>query len=665
MSVLFLSTHPDPPPGYHQIFRPRKSDLLRGTVVLLVSSDPEGEKLLEGLWGRFCGVVLIPEGNPSWEKKGDNAWKLLWPLDRITEIHPVLELWARSITQERNAQRTTTVWEKEVSRLNREQVWIREHYHLVTEKLRKNVDQVSKLNRDLHDQLERAGQAEAALSRSEHDLAGILDSIGDAVVATDDRMKIRRMNPAAEVLSGWKREAAVGESLLVVFPLRSVPGNEPLSDPVKEILEREEALDISRKHLLLGRDESEIRLAPSASPILDDGGKTIGYVFVFRDKTRQYQMEEELRQRQSLDALGQLAGGVAHEFNNLLAGINGFAELLEMNLIHDNSSLDLLKSIKNTVERASGLTRQLLSFARRHVSQMKVLDLHRLVQEVLNLAAHTFDRRIIIETRLEATPPFIMGESALLQTVLLNLFINSRDAMPEGGRLTVRSADLPADEAKVVCQVNQDFITLTVEDTGIGIPENQLERIFEPFFTTKSPGMGTGLGLSALYGIMQEHKGQVKVSSRQGEGTRFTLYFPKTSQMPAPIQEEDEKNRHPGRILVVDDEEYVRKFLKTGLERHGYSVALSDNGLQGVKTVSDDPTAFDIVVIDINMPFMNGRDALAAIRPTAPHLPVILISGYITEDDLEELKRLGAAAVLSKPFSIRDLLKRIDDHIRR
>ncbi len=614
MSCRFLCSGPNAPPGF-TAWQPVKSELLHGTVVLLADSDGQGEELLAGLWDRFCGVLLIAGEPFGWQQRGPRAWKLCLPADQIPVARTFLTTWTPG---------SRTVSERQ-----------------------------------------RVREAETALSRSEQDLTSILDSIGDAVVASDARGNIRRMNPAAETLSAWQGAAAIGRPLLEVFPLRSLPARLRLDDVVHQIVERVDKDHAQRNHLLLARDDHEFRLAPSASPILDEQGQCCGYVFVFRDKTAQYRLEEELRQRQSLDALGQLAGGVAHEFNNMLAGINGFAELLEMKLSRDQSSQSMLKSIKTTVERAAGLTRQLLSFARRHASQKKVLDLHKLIVDVLDLAAHTFDRRIVIDTRLEAPSVHILGEPSLLQTVLLNLFVNARDAMPDGGRLTVQTSVIPADLAESLCQRQQDMLVLAVTDTGVGIPEDQLERIFEPFFTTKDPGQGSGLGLSALYGIMQEHQGQVRVVSQVGLGSTFTLFFPLSAQKPPQRQAESEKNHRPGRVLVVEDEEFIRQFLKNGLERHGYTVTLLDNGLEGVKAVKTDPDAFDIVVMDINMPFMNGRDALAAMRPEAPLLPVILISGYITEDDLEDLRRKGAAAVLPKPFRIRDLLQQIAENIRR
>ncbi len=660
MATRFICTSSVPPKGF-EAHQPQKRDLLRGTVVLLVESDEEGERFLSGLWDRFCGVLLVPGLTSDWVKKGQNAWKIHFQADQLEDVWTILDAWTASLVAGRESYSLNVVWEKEVTRLNREHTAVREHYHLVTEQLRGHVSQISQLNKSLHDQLERAVSAEAALSRSERDLAITLDSIGDAVVATDDRTRIRRMNPAAEELSGWTLATAIGTPLLSVFPFLELAERRPLSDPVSQIV----AVGDSPGHLLLDRVFREIRLAPSASPIIDEDGSTVGYVFVFRDLTSQILMEEELRQRQRLDALGQLAGGVAHEFNNLLAGIHGYAELLEMSLQHDMSSQKQLKSIKTTVDRASGLTRQLLTFARKHTSQMKILDLHRLVRDVLDLAAHTFDRRISIETQLKASSSFILGEPALLQTVLLNLFINARDAMPEGGTLVVRTFNREGDQVPGCGSSDHGLVQLAVEDTGVGIPHDQLERVFEPFFTTKSPGKGTGLGLSALYGIMQEHKGHVRVSSQVGAGSVFTLSFPVSRQEPTGQNDGVDETNRPGRVLVVDDEEFIRHFLKIGLERHGYSVTLLNNGAECVTAISADPEGFDLVIMDINMPFMNGRDALGAIRPFAPLLPVILVSGYITEENMDDLKRLGAIAVLPKPFKIKDMLQKVAEFIRR
>lgn len=665
MAHRFISTRPDAPRGY-EVLNPAKSDLLRGTVVLLVTDEGEARRLLDGLWSRFCGVLIVPSETTAVEACGPLAWRLQAPLDLVPALHPCLEGFAAAIGVGKAASDQKLVWQKEVARLDLVHSAVREHYNLVTERLRENVAQVSSLNHSLQEQLERVQKTESALQRSERDLAITLDAIGDAVVATDLNITIRHMNPAAEELCGWRKDEAIGHPIEDVFPLLDSQDRAIHPELAERVLTLGRTIGLPKDTRLHDRQGRERRVFHSAAPIQDERGHPTGIVYVFRDMTEQLRLEEDLRQRQRMDALGQLAGGVAHDFNNLLLGIQGFAELLETRLGDDDQSLHFLRSIQTASERAAGLTRQLLTFARKQVSRMQKVDLHRLIREVVELAAHTFDRRISLRTRLLAYPSTIVGEPALLQSVLLNLLINARDAMPDGGVLKVTTAthghlQLPPSLASMPAA---DYLSVEVEDSGIGIAPEHLDRIFEPFFTTKSTGKGTGLGLSTLYGTMEDHKGKVTVSSQLGGGTRFTLYFPLAEALSEPLPTEPGTPTR-GHVLVVDDEDFVRNFLRMSLESAGYAVTLAENGKAALDLVAAGPSAYDVVLMDLNMPVMNGRDALAAMRPLAPDLPVVVASGYITEADLDELRNLGAQAILAKPFKVQELCERISEQIPR
>lgn len=371
-------------------------------------------------------------------------------------------------------------------------------------------------------------------------------------------------------------------------------------------------------------------------------------------------MEEQLHQSQKLDALGQLAGGVAHDFNNMLAAILVSGELLE-DSAQDPRQRHLSHTIVAAAQRASQLTRKLLDFARKGKILSVSMDFHAVILEAISLMEHTFDRRIQISTHLEAEQCHGVGDPSQLQNALLNLGVNARDAMPEGGTLTFSTRNVRlADRLCVMGPFHLEpglYIEISVADSGCGIPAEHLSRIFDPFFTTKEVHAGTGLGLPAVFGTMASHKGAVRVKSEVGAGSAFLLYLPVTASgiAPSPLEVVAARPKGSGRILVVDDEDLVRSSLALQLTALGYEVLAEGDPRAAVRLFKEHHNGLAAVILDMVMPHLSGTALAATLRGIDPDVPLILASGFARNAEVDQLLLNGLAGFLQKPFNGQEL----------
>lgn len=372
-------------------------------------------------------------------------------------------------------------------------------------------------------------------------------------------------------------------------------------------------------------------------------------------------LEDQLRQAQKMDAIGNLAGGVAHDFNNLLTGILGYADLLRAGDHAPEQVARAAEVIEGAARRASELTQKLLGFARRGKQLDVVVDMHEAVDEVIELLNRTLHKNIEIRRELHAETTTVRGDPAQMEHVLLNLAINARDAMPDGGVLTIESRvqSLGERDARFLGGVPVgDYLVLGVRDTGKGIADEDLTRVFEPFFTTKDPGKGTGMGLAMVYGIVRDHGGAVRVASERGQGTRFDVFLPieRSAHAMPDSSPEDAELRVTGRALVVDDEELVRTVAREMLERLGLEVDVVESGSEAVARYRRDPAAVDVVFLDMVMPGVDGRACLQQLREIDPETRVVLMTGYSGEGAQGVLDE-GARAFVQKPFQLSDLAR--------
>jgi CheY-like chemotaxis protein len=380
-------------------------------------------------------------------------------------------------------------------------------------------------------------------------------------------------------------------------------------------------------------------------------------------------MQQELLQAQKMEAVGHLASGIAHDFNNMLGAILGFSELLWRKLDRESPLRGYADRITVIARRGSELTKQMLAFARKGKYRNVPVDIHGLLSEIIFMLEHTLGKRIKIRLTRDALYSTTQGDPSQLQNMIINLAINARDAMPEGGVLTVATETVHIDNPADVrpfggFEVKKgDYCVLHIEDSGTGIPPENLPHIFEPFFTSRPRGRGTGLGLASVYGCVKNHHGFIVVDNRVGEGVAFRIHLPlvSTPRRPATrsikVHNPDQKRIAHVRIqaMLVDDEQDVLDGLCDGLRALGWTVYPFVCGAEAVAFYRERYIDIDVVVLDMIMPDMSGRKVFAALKEIDPDLIAILASGYARGSDAEELLGAGAAAYLEKPFSASDL----------
>jgi signal transduction histidine kinase/ActR/RegA family two-component response regulator len=374
-------------------------------------------------------------------------------------------------------------------------------------------------------------------------------------------------------------------------------------------------------------------------------------------------LKEDLRQSQKMEALGQLAGGVAHDFNNLLTIVSGYTALLRPKLAADRSAGEQLDAIATAAERATDLTQQLLTFSSRQVTQAADVDLNAVVEETEVMIGSTLGDGIRLLTELSDDRPVVRADRGQLSQVLVNLVLNARDSMPQGGTILIETSGLSL-ETRQTAVGNQDgFVALTVADTGTGMDEATKDRIFEPFFTTKGKHEGTGLGLATVYGIVERAGGFLEVDSTPGVGSTFRVSLP-VAVTPRPVLVAGVAARSTAplnqRVLVVEDERVVRELVIEQLESLGHIVTGAPTPALAVKLFEERGAEFDLVVTDVVMPGMNGWDLTKRLREDRADLPIVLMSGY-TDGALATADLVGPTAFLAKPFTLDALAKKMQE----
>ncbi len=458
-------------------------------------------------------------------------------------------------------------------------------------------------------------------------LATAVSQAAEAIVVADRQGTVQYVNPAVERITGYAREEVLGRPAQFL-------GQEP--DPaigaasVWETLARGDSWQ--GRVACRRKDGKGYIVASTISPIFDAAGALSAYVVVNRDVTRQQQLEADLRQSQKLEAIGTMVSGIAHEINNILTPVMGYAELLHKQLTPASPLHDYSAEIRKSVLRARDLIASILTVSRKHKPGVTAISLSSLAAEVMSLIRATLPKNIQIQESTAEPDLFVLADAAQIQTVLMNLCINAAHAMPDGGELTVglqrvelRGEPLPRPERPA-----GEYARITVRDTGVGMDEATRERVFEPFFTTKESGKGTGLGLYLVYGIVQEYRGFIDLHSVVGAGTTFEVYLP-IAQPAAATQAATAAAVDPrgsGSVLVVDDEEEIRSYLTRILGDWGYAVTACKNGQEGWACFQANPAAFAVVITDFMCPPMLGDELVTHIRAIRPDLPCIVATGF-------------------------------------
>ncbi|MDB4909020.1 MAG: hybrid sensor histidine kinase/response regulator [Gemmatimonadetes bacterium] len=485
--------------------------------------------------------------------------------------------------------------------------------------------------------------------------ARLLDTVEQAVVAVDAEGRITYGNRAAERLYGWTLAEALGRS-------PSEIGAPTFLDPPPEGLmtHLRNGEGWSGDCVVTRRDGTTIEVFAQQSPVLDANGVLTGIIGVSLDISDRKALEQQLRQAQKMEAVGQLAGGIAHDFNNLLTVIKGHTELLLEQPSMSPVDVQDLEEVKRAASRAAALTRQLLAFSRKQVLQPRPFNLNATVSESRQMLGRLIGEHIRVETELDASLDLVLADPGQVEQVLMNLVLNARDAMPNGGTLTITTSTDDFDDARVQQapgSLRGRFARLGVSDTGAGMSEAVCARIFEPFFTTKGPTEGTGLGLSTVEGIVRQSGGFILVKTAEGMGARFDVFLPLSSDEFAQRVHASAQGLPVGRetILLVEDEAPVRTLAARLLRRAGYQVVEAANGQEGLRIALAHEGRIDLVLSDAVMPEMSGPAMVKALEDRAFELRVLYMSGY-TEDDILRRGQDGTrASFVAKPFTASQL----------
>jgi PAS domain S-box-containing protein len=417
------------------------------------------------------------------------------------------------------------------------------------------------------------------------------------------------------------------------------------------------------------RKDGQVLTVEITANFLVLGSQEYSCAFV-HDISARKDLEQRLRQAEKLEAVGRLAGGVAHDFNNQLAGILGCTELLRAEIDDSDRALRLLDDLTKSVRMASELTAQLLAFSRRGKFLIEPVDLNRAVQEVTSMLWRSIDKKFTVEPRLCSEPAWTLGDPSQLQNAILNLALNARDAMKSGGTIAVTTQRVQFDAAAIArMQLNVlagEYIALSVRDTGVGMDAETQQRLFEPFYTTKE-GAGTGLGMAAVYGTVKNHKGAIRIESELGRGTEVTLYLPasRSGTPPRPDTGEVESMALQGRVMLVEDEPRLLKVTAEMLALLGCEVSAFPDGSSALAHFREHHDAIDLVLIDLVMPGLSGSETFFELRAIDPKVQVLVISGYSQDGTAQSLIDAGALGFLSKPFGMAELAGKMRRALQR
>jgi PAS domain S-box-containing protein len=510
-----------------------------------------------------------------------------------------------------------------------------------------------------HAALEREMAERQRLQAAHALLAMAVDQAAEAIAVTDVAGNVAYVNPAYERLSGFLAAEIRGR------PARELYDTHNAADVVSGVSDA-----LARHRPWKGelaarrRDGSPVDMEVMISPVHDASGTVVNHVVVARDVTEEKQLREQLRHSQKLEAIGTLAGGVAHDFNNLLTAMKGYTELARDALEPGNPVREDIQEIERAVTRATDLTRQLLAFSRKQVLKPQILDLNKVVGTVEKMLRRLIGENIDLVTVPALGLRRVRVDPGQLEQILVNLAVNARDAMPNGGRLLITTANATLDEADARRHADGtpgSFVHLSVSDTGTGMDAATRARVFEPFFTTKGRGKGTGLGLATVYGIVRQSRGFISVTSEPDRGTTFDVFLPAeaveevaVTSSSAPVERHVPAGAGET-ILVVEDEPQVRALLQAQLSAAGYAVVPAADGREALEVARRHPQSFDVLLSDVVMPHLSGPDLAQVFCEQYPDTVIVFMSGY-SEEAVERQGEIGkAAAFIHKPYDVNDL----------
>jgi len=509
---------------------------------------------------------------------------------------------------------------------------------------------------------------EKKLQEEKENLAVTLRSIADSVITTDTSGRITSMNRVAEKLTGHSSEEAKEQPLMNIFHVVNRDTREPLENPVQKILQKKTAVFLDRQTLLISKHGREYIIEDSAAPIRDAESNVIGTVLVFRDVTEKIKNEQEIQKIKKLESIGILAGGIAHDFNNLLTGIFGNLSLIKMHIHKGDKIFKYLESAEKSIDRATNLTSQLLTFAKGGQPVKQDAQIGPLIREAALFNLRGSNIKLDIKISRALWP--VKVDKGQFSQVIANLVINAKQAMPRGGALSIRLTNFHNSTGRLPLSAKQ-CIRIRIKDEGTGIKNKYLERIFDPYFSTKN--QGSGLGLATVYSIIKRHEGFVEVKSQWGKGSTFTIYLPASASAdphPASVKNKrasSEQTIAALRFLVMDDEQIIRQVTAEMLHSLGHTVEFAGSGEEALKKYERQKNTgrlFDIVILDLTVPgAMGGRETIEKILKINPQAKVIVASGYSNDPILADYEKYGFKGKIIKPFRMEEFKQAIEQVI--
>jgi PAS domain S-box-containing protein len=499
---------------------------------------------------------------------------------------------------------------------------------------------------------------EKALFAEKEQLAVTLNSIGDGVISTTTDGTIVMLNKIAQSLTGWRQENAAGKLLEEVFHIVDENNQANKIDLVKEVIKTKQVIELSGSYILKGKDGTEYLIEDSAAPIFNRFSEVMGVVIVFRDVTNEKRIEEELQNARKIESIGVLAGGIAHDFNNILTAIIGNISLAKMHTDPESKVQTRLTEVEKACLRATALTQQLITFSKGGVPIKRTVSIKQLLEDSASFALRGSNVKCDLAIQDDLLPCDIDGRQ--ISQVVKDMIINADQAMPEGGTITITAENSTVDEDDNLPLKDGEYVKIVIQDKGIGIAPENINKIFDPFFSTKEKG--SGLGLASSYSIIKKHGGYIGVASKDGAGTTFTVYLPAAKV----ISRTEEKKVGPetplsgeGKILIMDDEEPVRGAAKAMLAYLGYETEVAVDGKEAIEMFKDaleSGSPYAAVILDLTIPGgMGGKETVKHLKEMYPDVKAIVSSGYSNDPVMADYKKYGFDGIIIKPYRISDL----------
>ena len=526
--------------------------------------------------------------------------------------------------------------------------------------LRKARDELEIRVRERTAELAEANAAMRQEIEQRRRLSAAIEQAAEGVIIADVQGWILYVNPAFEQMSGYKGGQVVGQRMHFL--------NSDKQDAAvfREMQAAIHAGKVWHGQLVMKKkDDTLLTVELTVTPVRDEQGEIVNYVGLHRDVTRELQMEEQRRQSQRMEAVGLLAGGIAHDFNNLLTAITGFAGLAQLQLKPDNPARELVDMVLDSGWRAADLVRQLLIFSRRQDVKPETMDLNSILTGTGKLLQRTIGEHVQMQISPATDLWPVKVDPTQFEQVIINLAVNARDAMPDGGVLTIETANIVLNAGDAAAHLGArpgEYVLLAVSDTGAGMSAEVRSHIFEPFFTTKAMGQGTGLGLATVYSIVQQAGGHIGVYSQEGQGTVFKIYLPRAAQAAAPVTRDEQADGLPRgteTVLLTEDELAVRELAALALEEQGYRVLRAADGYEALRLAGEHGGEIRLLLTDVIMPGMNGKVLAEQMAQAWPGIRTLFMSGYADSMVARHGLLEPGVALIEKPFSLADLTRKV------